>query len=278
MYDILSTINNEDKTVAYQVEKNLESIEQLACTMCDTLNNGGRIFYVGAGTSGRLGVLDSAECPPTFGIDRGIIISLIAGGNGAMLEAVENAEDSETLSIKELKNYDLTTKDMVVGIAASGRTPYAISAVKYATELGCNTGSISASSGAELSSLVNFPVEIEVGPEVITGSTRMKAGTAQKLVLNMLSTAVMIKRGRVYNNEMVSLIASNKKLEQRSINILKRIVNISEEEANELIISCDKDLKCAILVKLLNICKEEANELLLNNNESVKSAMKAYNA
>lgn len=274
--EILELINSEDQKVAFAVKQEIESIGLVADDMYRTLKDNGRVIYVGAGTSGRLAVLDSAECPPTFGVENDRIIALIAGGMKAMLQAVESAEDSEQLAIDGLKEHQLTNKDMVIGIAASGRTPYAVGAVKYARQLGCPTACITAAKDSELGAIVDNRIEIQVGPEVITGSTRMKAGTAQKLVLNMLSSAVMIKLGRVYNNEMVSLIATNKKLEIRSINIIKRILNVSEQEAIELLKAADGNLKVAITTKLLSVAPLTAIELLEANNQSVKAAIDAY--
>lgn len=274
--EILKTINAEDQNVAKAVENEVDDIASIADAMYLTLSNNGRIIYVGAGTSGRLGVLDAAECPPTFGIDSQKIIALIAGGTDAMLKAIENAEDSETLSITELQALNLESRDMVIGIAASGRTPYAVSAVKFAKDLGCRTGCITASKQSVLGSVVDFKVEVNAGPEVITGSTRMKAGTAQKLILNMLSTTVMIKLGRVYNNEMVSLIATNQKLEVRSRNILKRILEVDEEQATAILEANNGDLKVSILATILGVDYEQGLKLLADNAGSIKAAVNGH--
>lgn len=276
MYDILKLINDEDKTVALSVEKEMCAIEKLAIVMMDTLSNGGRIFYVGAGTSGRLGVLDSAECPPTYGTPPDFINALIAGGQEAMLKAVEGAEDSKELSVTELKEHKLISKDLVIGIAASGRTPYVIAAMTYARDIGCKTGAIAATKNSKIGLISNFAVEVEVGPEVVTGSTRMKAGTAQKLILNMLSSAVMIKLGRVYNNEMVSLIATNEKLYVRSRNILMRVTGINQTEAVKVLSRCNGDLKAAIVSCKLNIPFNEASRLLTLHRGVVKKVIQNY--
>lgn len=274
--EILKTINAEDKQVANAVEMEIDDIVRIANAMYSTLVENGRIFYVGAGTSGRLGVLDAAECPPTFGIDNKRIIALIAGGTDAMLQAVEKAEDSMTMSVQELQEFKLEKNDMVIGIAASGRTPYSVSAVNYAKEIGCKTGCITASKQSELGNLVDYKVEVNAGPEVITGSTRMKAGTAQKLILNMLSTTVMIKLGRVYNNEMVSLIATNEKLEVRSSNILKRILGIEDEQAKAILEANKGDLKVSLLTTILGLSYEQGFVLLEENSGSLKAAINAY--
>lgn len=274
--EILKLINAEDKQVANAVEMEIDDIVQIADAMYRTLVENSRIFYVGAGTSGRLGVLDAAECPPTFGIDNKRIIALIAGGTEAMLQAVEKAEDSMTLSVQELQEFNLEKNDMVIGIAASGRTPYAVSAVSYAKEIGCKTGCITASKQSELGNLVDYKVEVNAGPEVITGSTRMKAGTAQKLILNMLSTTVMVKLGRVYNNEMVSLIATNEKLEVRSSNILKRILGIEDEQAKIILEANKGDLKVSLLTTILGLSYEQGFVLLDENSGSLKAAINAY--
>ncbi|MFV0498420.1 MAG: N-acetylmuramic acid 6-phosphate etherase [Bacilli bacterium] len=274
--EILKIINGEDKMVASAVANEIHDIISIADAMYMTLLNNGRIIYVGAGTSGRLGVLDAAECPPTFGIDRQKIIAIIAGGTDAMTRAIENAEDSETLSKQELQAIELEKSDMVIGIAASGRTPYVVSAMKFAKDLGCNTAAITASKQSELGKVTDYKVEVNVGPEVITGSTRMKAGTAQKLILNMLSTTVMIKLGRVYNNEMVSLIATNKKLEVRSRNILKRILEVDDEQATDILAANNYDLKLSILVAVLGVSYEQGLKLLEENASSIKAAINSY--
>lgn len=267
----LQLINQEDCQVPLLVKEQIIAISSLATAMITTLKQNGRIFYVGAGTSGRLAVLDAAECPPTYGLDEGIIIPIIAGGNAAMVSAIEGAEDDCLLGKQQLVNYSLTADDLVIGLAASGRTPFVIGAIEYGNEIGCVTGCICAVAASELGTIVNHPIEVEVGPEAITGSTRMKAGTAQKLVLNMLSTITMVKLGRVYNNEMVSLQATNQKLEKRSINIIKRILEIDEYQAVELLTAAEKDVKLAIIIGKLNCSLAQAKELLANAQGTLKA-------
>ena len=209
---ILQKINDEDQLVASIVAKNIPQIAPLVNQIVDRMQQGGRLFYIGAGTSGRLGVLDAAECPPTYGVDPGLVIGLIAGGEKAMFIAQEGAEDSLDLAKKDLTDYQLGDKDTVIGLAASGRTPYVIGGLQFAREIGALTGAISCVQGAEISKFAQYPIEAVTGAEAIMGSTRMKAGTAQKLILNMISTSVMIKLGKVYKNYMVDLKPINKKL------------------------------------------------------------------
>lgn len=268
--DGLKLINNEDKTVAFAIEEQLESIAQVANDMIETLKYGGRIFYVGAGTSGRLGVLDAAECPPTYGIDEGIIIPLIAGGQEAMLRAIEGAEDDLQLAAKMLEPFNLTKSDMIIGIAASGRTPFVIGGLLRGQELGCKTASISALTNSEISKNANHCIEIDVGPEPITGSTRMKAGTAQKLVLNMLSTITMVNMGKVYNNEMIELQATNKKLVRRSQIILKRLLDVDDNEVLTLLKESDHNLKIAIVMYKMGVTTNDAKELIACSNGKIK--------
>lgn len=210
--DVLTTINNEDQKVAFAVKDVLPQISDAVDCIYQQMSQGGRLIYIGAGTSGRLGVLDASECPPTYGVDPCLVQGLIAGGNIALTTAIEGAEDSQELAVEDLKNIHLTDKDVVCGIAASGRTPYVIGGLHYARTLGCQTVSICCVHNGEISKYSHYPIEVITGAEVVTGSTRMKAGTAQKLVLNMLSTSVMIKRGKVYKNLMVDVQPTNENL------------------------------------------------------------------
>lgn len=218
--EIIEHINNEDKLVPLAVEKALPQIEKLVEAISDKMLSGGRLFYIGAGTSGRLGVVDASECPPTYGVPHGLVVGIIAGGEDAMFKAVEFAEDSREEGWKDLEKHNINFADVVVGIAASGTTPYVIEALNECRRRGIITGSISCNPHAPVSASADFPIEVVVGPEFVTGSTRMKSGTAQKLVLNMISTTVMIQLGRVEDNKMVNMQLSNEKLVDRGVKML----------------------------------------------------------
>ena len=233
--DILSNINKEDQSIAGNVKKEIVSIEKLVDVIVPKIEAGGRLFYIGAGTSGRLGVLDASECPPTFGVSPGIVIGLIAGGDKALRDAVENAEDDTNQAWKDLQDYSISEKDVLIGIAASGTTPYVIGGIKEARKNGIITGCVTCSSGSPLAEASEYPIEVVTGPEFVTGSTRMKAGTAQKLVLNMISTSVMIKLGRVKGNKMVDMQLSNDKLVGRGIRMIMEELEVSEDEAGKLL-------------------------------------------
>ena len=233
--ELLTYINNEDKTVAFSVEKAIPQIELLSKIIVKKLTNGGRLFYIGAGTSGRLGILDASECPPTFGVPHELVNGLIAGGDTAIRKAVEFAEDSTTQGWKDLLNQQISTKDIVVGIAASGTTPYVISALEMCKKNEIITGCITCNENSPLSNTALYPIEIVVGPEFVTGSSRMKAGTAQKMVLNMISTTTMIILGKVKGNKMVDMQLSNHKLVNRGINMLCEELSIKTSEANMLL-------------------------------------------
>jgi len=234
-FELLSNINAEDKTVPNAIEKILPSIEKLVAIIYTKMKDGGRLFYIGAGTSGRLGVLDASECPPTFGVPHNWVIGLIAGGDSALRKAVENAEDNTSLAWEDLQNYNITDKDVLVGIAASGTTPYVIGGLKAAKKHGIITGCIVCNTNSPVAKVADFPVEIVVGPEFVTGSTRMKSGTAQKLVLNMITTSVMIKLGRVKDNKMVHMQLSNAKLVNRGELMLMDELHINQELAAKLL-------------------------------------------
>jgi N-acetylmuramic acid 6-phosphate etherase len=222
IHDLLVNINREDKTVAEAVERSIGQIEKLVEAVAQKMKDGGRLFYIGSGTSGRLGVVDASECPPTFGIEQGIVVGLIAGGDSAIRKAVEFAEDNVEKGWLDLQGYSISEKDFVIGITASGTTPYVIGAIKECTAHNIITGCITCNEGSELAQIAKFPIEVVTGPEFVTGSTRMKAGTAQKLVLNMISTAVMIQLGKVMGNKMVDMQLSNEKLIDRGTKILMR--------------------------------------------------------
>ncbi len=233
--DILVNINKEDSTVPKAVMRAMPQIEALIPEIVKQLQKGGRLFYIGAGTSGRLGILDASEVPPTFGMAHGVIVGLIAGGDGAIRKAVEFAEDNREQAWKDLQEHQINHKDVVVGVAASGTTPYVIGGVKKAKDQGLITGCITCNRDSELAKAVTFPIEVIVGPEFVTGSTRMKAGTAQKLILNMISTTAMIKLGRIKGNKMVDMQLSNNKLVDRGARMLMEELCIGREEAEELL-------------------------------------------
>ncbi len=247
--DLLKNINKEDQTVPFAVEKALPEIEALVSQIVNKLKDGGRLFYMGAGTSGRLGIVDASECPPTFGVSHDLVIGLIAGGDSAIRKAVEFAEDSTTQGWKDLQEYNISSKDVVVGIAASGTTPYVISALEACNKNNIITGCITCNHNSPLSQAAQFPIEVVVGPEFVTGSSRMKAGTAQKLVLNMITTSTMIQLGHVKGNKMVDMQLSNNKLVDRGTKMIMKEINVSEEEALHL----------------------------LNQHKSVRNAVKHYN-
>ena len=233
--ELLKNINNEDKTVPYAVENALPQIEALVNQIVEKLKNDGRLFYMGAGTSGRLGIVDASECPPTFGVPHELVVGLIAGGDTAIRKAVEFAEDSTTQGWKDLQEYNINSKDVVIGIAASGTTPYVISALEQCNKNSIITGCITCNHSSPLSLTAKFPIEVIVGPEFVTGSSRMKAGTAQKLVLNMITTSVMIQLGHVKGNKMVDMQLSNNKLVDRGTKMIMKEIDVSQEEALQLL-------------------------------------------
>ncbi|TXD47892.1 N-acetylmuramic acid 6-phosphate etherase [Polaribacter sp. IC073] len=234
-FELLSNMNIEDKKVPNAVEKAIPQIEKLTDVIHAKMSKGGRLFYIGAGTSGRLGVLDASECPPTFGVSDNWIIGIIAGGDTALRKAIENAEDDTELAWKDLQEHNITDKDVLIGIAASGTTPYVIGGLQKAKQHQIITGCVTCNKDSPLSLEADLPVELIVGPEFVTGSTRMKAGTAQKLALNMISTTVMIKLGRVKGNKMVDMQLSNKKLVSRGVRMVMDDLNIDEELATKLL-------------------------------------------
>lgn len=261
--EVVQLMNEEDKKVAYAVEKELPSISKVAEAIVESFEKGGRLIYMGAGTSGRLGVLDAAECVPTFSVAPSMVQGLIAGGMKAMTVAVEGAEDSQSLGKEDLQAIELNKNDVVVGIAASGRTPYVIGGLTYAKSVGAVTASLSCNKNAEISQYAELPIEVEVGPEILTGSTRLKSGTAQKLVLNMLSTSSMIGIGKVYQNLMVDVKPSNEKLVERSKRIIMQATDCSYEAASEAFEAADQQVKVAIVMVLTNTTRDEAQEKLV---------------
>lgn len=261
--EILKIMNEEDKTIPYAVEKELAHIADASDAIYQKLKNGGRLFYIGCGTSGRIGILDAVECPPTFGTDPTMVQALIAGGEHAFIKAVEGAEDSRELGKADLVAKHFTDEDILVGLAASGRTPYVIGGLEYARELGAVTVSVTCCRNSEIEKISDIPIVLRTGPEVITGSTRLKCGTAQKMVLNMISTSVMIKLGKVYGNLMVDLKATNEKLMSRAISIVESITNESEERVVEALKQCDFSSKTAIVMLRCKITAKEATEKIL---------------
>ncbi|WP_422359580.1 N-acetylmuramic acid 6-phosphate etherase [Reichenbachiella sp.] len=235
--ELLTNINKEDQTVPIAVEKVIPAIEELVAQIVKKMSTGGRLFYIGAGTSGRLGVVDASEIPPTYGLPHGHVVGVIAGGDGAIRKSVENAEDDPAQAWDDLLEFNISEKDVLIGIAASGRTPYVIGGLKKGNEEGLVTGCITCNQGSKLAETAQFPIEVVVGPEFVTGSTRMKAGTVQKLVLNMISTTVMIRLGHVQGNKMVDMQLSNEKLVDRAVRMVMEETGLSREKAEELVCS-----------------------------------------
>jgi len=233
--DLLININKEDKTVAHSVEKQIPKIERLILTIVSKMKNEGRLFYIGAGTSGRLGIVDASECPPTFGVEHGLVVGLMAGGDKAIRKAVEFAEDNKNLGWKDLQEQNINENDVVIGIAASGTTPYVIGALENCQKQNITTACIVCNNNSLLAKVSDFPIEVIVGPEFVTGSTRMKAGTAQKLVLNMISTTVMVKLGKVKGNKMVDMQLSNNKLVDRGAKMIMKETGVSYQKAEQLL-------------------------------------------
>ena len=248
--ELVNRFNQQDTLVALAVKETLPEVAKAVDAAAAALKAGGRIIYMGAGTSGRLGVLDASECPPTFGVPHGLVVGLIAGGPGALLKAVEGAEDSKQLGEDDLKALNLTAQDLVVGLAASGRTPYVIGGLEYARQTGCTTVAISCNPGSPIAQVAAIAISPVVGPEALTGSTRLKSGTAQKLVLNMISTGAMVKFGKVYQNLMVDMKATNIKLVDRACRMVVEATGASREEAEAVLKQTDYDVKPAILMIL----------------------------
>ncbi|WHZ32887.1 N-acetylmuramic acid 6-phosphate etherase [Desemzia incerta] len=275
--EMVELMIQEDATVSKAIQEQLPKITSLIEAVVERLNRGGRLFYIGAGTSGRLGILDAVECVPTFGTSPELVQGIIAGGHKAIKIAVEGAEDSLDLAVEDLKERKLTEDDIVIGIAASGRTPYVIGGLKYATKIGAQTGSISNNPNAPLSKLVKFPIEVVTGPEVLTGSTRLKAGTAQKQVLNMISTVAMVKLGKVYGNLMVDVQATNEKLIERSKLIIMEATGVEYEKAADYYESSENSVKLAIIRILSCTTLEEAKKILVQKNGRVREAVNSIN-
>ncbi|WP_263056821.1 N-acetylmuramic acid 6-phosphate etherase [Pantoea agglomerans] len=275
---MLRVINDEDKKVALAVEAIVPQIAAAVDAICAAFQAGGRLIYCGAGTSGRLGILDASECPPTFGTPREQVIGLIAGGHTAILQAVENAEDNREQGAQDLKDIHFSRHDVLVGIAASGRTPYVLGALAYANELGATTVSLTCNPGSAMSQIAAIALTPVVGPEVVTGSSRMKAGTAQKLVLNMLTTGSMIRSGKVYGNLMVDVEATNQKLVQRQVNIVMQATDCDEATASAALTACGGHCKTAILMVLADLAADEAKALLSQHQGFIRQALQAAGA
>lgn len=271
--EMVTMINNEDKKVAEAIEKELPQIAEAIDGIVERLNNGGRLIYIGAGTSGRLGILDASECPPTYGVSEDLVVGLIAGGKEAIFRAKEGAEDSKELALKDLKNIILTKNDTVVGLAASGRTPYVISGLEYANEIGALTVSVTCNGNSEVAKVANISIAPIVGAEVVTGSTRLKSGTAQKLVLNMLSTGAMIKLGKVYGNLMVDVRATNEKLVERAKKIVQEATGVDRQIAEDKLKETNNDVKLAIFMILSGLNINEAEEKLTKNKGYIAKAI-----
>lgn len=271
--DMLTVMNAEDQTVAAVIQQEIPVIKQVVDRVIQSFQAGGRLIYIGAGTSGRLGVLDAAECVPTFGVSPDMVVGLIAGGEQALIKAVEGAEDSKTLAVEDLQALQLTANDTVIGIAASGRTPYVIGGLDYAREVGATTAALSCNKQAAISEHADFRIEVETGPEVLTGSTRLKAGTAQKLVLNMISTAAMIGVGKVYQNLMVDVQSTNEKLEIRAKRMIVEATGVELETAARYFTSANGHVKTAIVMILADVSYTEAVERLQRAHGFVRDAL-----
>lgn len=274
--EILKIINEEDKKVPLAVEKALPAIAALVEDIVAAFNKDGRLVYIGAGTSGRLGVLDASECPPTFGVPPTMVVGLIAGGDAALRKSIEGAEDRPEDGVAALRAINFADKDVLVGITASGAAPYVLGAMEYAKSLGAVVGALSCNRESKTFELAKHKILVEVGPEVITGSTRMKAGTAQKLVLNMLTTASMIRVGKVYGNLMVDLMPVNRKLVERSKRLIRQATGCSKEEAEQAFAESGRRPKVAIVMVLLKVSAPEAEDLLAHAEGRISEAVQLY--
>lgn len=276
--EILQIINNEDKKVAFAVEPAITDIAAVVEMTETAFKSGGRLFYVGAGTSGRLGVLDASECPPTFGVERELVQGIIAGGSEALVRSIEWAEDDEQAGIDALNEKSICSKDVVVGITASGQAPYVIGAMKRGREVGAGVGAISCNKNSKIFQYADHSIFLDVGPEIIAGSTRLKSGTAQKLVLNMITTASMIRIGKVYNNLMVDLVPVNKKLIERSIRLIITATGCDRLTAEKAFTDSDKHPKSAIVSILLKVSASEAKEWLKKSDGRIGLAVQNYHS
>ena len=272
--EIVTVMNEEDARVPLAIAMCLPQIAQAAAWAVEAFEQGGRLFYMGAGTSGRLGVLDAAECPPTFGVPQGMVVGLIAGGEKAFIVAVEGAEDSRELAVQDLQSHHLTAKDFVVGIAASGRTPYVLGGLDYARSVGCHTAAIACNPGSAVGKAADLAIEVNCGPEVLTGSTRLKSGTAQKLILNMISTASMVRIGKAYQNLMVDVMQTNEKLHTRAENIVMDATGVERSVARHAIDEAKGSVKTAITMLLADCDAAEAARRLEASHGHVREAIR----
>jgi N-acetylmuramic acid 6-phosphate etherase len=274
--EALRLINDEDKLVADAVEKVLPAIAETVDRIVERLESGGRLFYVGTGTSGRLGVLDASEIPPTFGVSYELIQGVIAGGYDALYKATEASEDNKQAGGGDIKQRGLTNKDAVIGLAASGRTPYTIGALEYAREIGCFTACVTCVPDSPITSAADLAIVPVVGPEALTGSTRMKSGTAQKMVLNMISTVAMIRLGYVKGNRMTNVKPANEKLRDRGLRILMTETGLAEQQAKNLMKLAESDLRVALLIHRINVSPDAARELLIQHDNVIERAIAAH--
>ncbi|WP_118988341.1 N-acetylmuramic acid 6-phosphate etherase, partial [Photorhabdus sp. CRCIA-P01] len=273
--EMLKLINDEDKKVALAVEQTLPKIAETVDKIAEAFRQGGRLIYIGAGTSGRLGILDASECPPTYGTTPEQVVGLIAGGHQAILHAVENAEDNQQLGANDLQALNFNSKDVLVGIAASGRTPYVLGAMAYAKSVGATVACISCNPESPMTQVADIAMTPIVGPEIVTGSSRMKAGTAQKLILNMLTTGAMIRTGKVYGNLMVDVEATNAKLVERQKNIVMAATECSREQAERALAECDGHCKTAIVMILAGVSAQQAKALLEKHHGFIQPTISA---
>ena len=273
-FEIAQIMNRNDAGVPEAITPHLEQIARIISAVEQAFLNGGRLIYIGAGTSGRLGVLDASECPPTFGVSEDQVIGLIAGGDIALRSPVEGAEDNMDLGKEDLEKLHITDKDVVIGLAASGRTPYVVGGLRYARNVGCVTAAVVCNSGSRIAKEADIPVEIEVGPEILTGSTRLKAGTAQKLVLNMISTGAMVRTGKAYQNLMVNVVQSNQKLCTRAENIVMDATGVDRTTARKVIDQAEGSVKLAVVMVLVDCGVGEAKDLLEQSAGHVREAVR----
>jgi N-acetylmuramic acid 6-phosphate etherase len=276
-FEIIKKVNDEDKTVAIAIEKELSNIEKAVEVIIKSFEEGGRLFYIGSGTSGKLGVMDASECPPTFGTSDSMVQGIISGGVEALSGWLEHTEDEPELAIHDLKRVNINKRDVIVGITASGNTPYVVRAMEYAKELGCKTIALICNPKGNLKDICEVAIAVEVGPEVLLGSTRMKAGTAQKMVLNMLSTAAMIKLGKTYCNLMVNVQPINKKLQQRVREIVKLATGKDDTLVNEVLEICEYDPKVCIIKIKKDVTVKKAKEALEESKGNVAKALEILN-
>ena len=274
--EILTIINNEDKKVPEAVSQAIPQLTRLVDRAVEVFQKGGRLFYLGAGTSGRLGVLDASECPPTYGVSPDMVQGFIAGGDAALRRSIEGAEDDEKHGIDQLRGAGFSVADMLVGITASGSAPYVLGAPRYARSLGSPTGAISCNKDSHTFELADYPIYLPVGPEIVTGSTRMKSGTAQKLALNMITTTAMIRLGKVYNNFMIDLMPVNAKLVERSKRLINEITGCGEVRAAQIFEDSGRKIRTAVIMASLAVSKEEAEALLKQGNGNINNALNAY--